>query len=156
VRARDQRTSDAAHASAIRNGEEKTHIYDNRIYRQSSAVGHTRNMSKVKSASEKKRLSLAKDRRNVYGECPTSSRKSIRRGKQRSHMESRRAVNEELRSLRGTAEDFDVDEVAGQAKDRATLLSRTAFKKVPDAPLGHVVSRKLARRAQGLKGRKSL
>ena len=37
-------------------------------------------MRKVKSPTEKKRLSLLRDRRNVYGECPTSSRKNIRRG----------------------------------------------------------------------------
>ena len=37
-------------------------------------------MSKVKSPTEKKRLSLLRDRRNMYGECPTSSRKNISRG----------------------------------------------------------------------------
>jgi hypothetical protein len=56
-------------------------------------------MSKVKSPSEKKSISLVKDRRNVYGECPTSSRKNIRGGKQRGHLEVRRASNEELRAL---------------------------------------------------------
>jgi hypothetical protein len=37
-------------------------------------------MSKVESPTEKKRLSLLRNRRNVYGECPTSSRKNISRG----------------------------------------------------------------------------
>jgi hypothetical protein len=37
-------------------------------------------MIKVKSPTEKKRLSLLTDRRNVYGECPTSSRRNISRG----------------------------------------------------------------------------
>jgi hypothetical protein len=53
-------------------------------------------MSKVKSPTEKKRLSLQKDRRKVYGECPTSSRKNIRLNKQRGHMEVRRAASKEL------------------------------------------------------------
>jgi hypothetical protein len=66
-------------------------------------------MSKVKAPTEKKRISLVKDRRNVYGECPTSSRKNISRGKQRGHMEVRRAANEELRSLRGASTEVDAD-----------------------------------------------
>jgi len=41
-------------------------------------------VSKVKSATEKKALSLKRDRRNTYGENPQASRKGIRRGKQRS------------------------------------------------------------------------
>ncbi|HTL16028.1 MAG TPA: hypothetical protein VL793_02270, partial [Patescibacteria group bacterium] len=67
-------------------------------------------MSKVKSPTEKKRLSLMKDRRNVYGECPTSSRKSISRGKQRGRMEVRRAANERLGALKGVVLEADVDE----------------------------------------------
>jgi hypothetical protein len=37
----------------------------------------TLNMSKIKSSPDKKRISLKKDRRNVYGENPASSRKNI-------------------------------------------------------------------------------
>jgi hypothetical protein len=58
--------------------------------------------SKVKSPSEKKRISLVKDRRNVYGECPTSSRKNIRLGKQRGHMEVRRAAATSRRARDGS------------------------------------------------------
>jgi hypothetical protein len=112
-------------------------------------------MSKVKSATEKKRLSLLKDRRNVYGECPTSSRKNISRGKQRGHMELRRAANEELRSLRGVTVETDVDGIESRTKDRILDLSRSSFKKVPDAPLGEVVRRKLIYRTRQAKGRKS-
>ena len=72
-------------------------------------------MSKVKSPTEKKRISLGKDRRNVYGECPTSSRKNIRRGKQRSHMEVRRAANEELRALKGASVEADADAIESRA-----------------------------------------
>lgn len=112
-------------------------------------------MSKVKSPTEKKRLSLLKDRRNVYGECPTSSRKNVSRGKQRGHMELRRAANEGLRALKGAVPEADVDEIESRTKDRINALSRASFRKVPDAPLGEVVRRKLRYRASHAKGRKS-
>jgi hypothetical protein len=112
-------------------------------------------MSKIKSPSEKKRISLMKDRRNVYGECPTSSRKNISRGKQRGHMEVRRAANEELRALRGKPVEPEVDEIESLAKDRILALARASFKKVPDAPLGEVLTRKMKRRNEHAKGRRS-
>lgn len=112
-------------------------------------------MSKVKSPSEKKCISLVKDRRNVYGECPTSSRKNIRRGKQRSHMEVRRAANEQLRALKGEPVEADADAIESRAKDRILALARASFKKIPDAPLGEVVARKVKRRADHATGRKS-
>src|SRR5579863_957817 len=101
-------------------------------------------MSKVKTPLAKKRISLVKDRRNVYGECPTSSRKNIRRGKQRSHMEVRRAANEELRALKGASFEADADAIESRAKVRILALERSSF---PDAPLGQVVARKMRRRA---------
>ena len=88
-------------------------------------------MSKVKSPSEKKRLSLKKDRRNVYGECPASSRKNIRGGKQRGHMEVRRAVNEQLRTLSGVSDESVADAMEVTARDRILLLSRSSFQKIP-------------------------
>jgi len=57
-------------------------------------------LSKVKSPKEKKKLSLARDRSNMYGENPKASRKGIRRGKQRRHMQERRAVGHVLRHLK--------------------------------------------------------
>src|SRR3954451_13286029 len=87
-------------------------------------------MSKLKSPAEKKRLSLRKDRRNIYGECPTSSRKNIRRGKQRSHMELRRAANEELRSFKGATHEVDAEKTEARAKSRIMALSRASFKKI--------------------------
>jgi hypothetical protein len=110
-------------------------------------------MSKVKTPTEKKQISLLKDRRNVYGECPTSSRKNIRRNKQRGHMEVRRAANEELRGLQGVTLNADADEIESRTRDRIIALARSSFKKIPDAPLGEVVARKLRRRQA--KGRKS-
>ena len=91
----------------------------------------------------------------MYGECPTSSRKNISRGKQRSHMEMRRAANEQLRALTGRIVEADADDVEARTKDRILSLSRTSFKKIPDAPLGEIIERKLERRASGSKGRKS-
>jgi len=105
-------------------------------------------MSKVKSPSEKKRISLVKDRRNVYGECPTSSRKNIRRGKQRGHMEVRRSANQELRGLKGSSVEADADEIESRTKERILVLARSSFKKIPNAPLGEVVARKVNRRAE--------
>jgi hypothetical protein len=112
-------------------------------------------VSKLKSPTEKKRISLQKDRRNIYGECPTSSRKNIRLGKQRGHMELRRAVNEELRSLKGVSDELIGEEIDAAAKGRLLILSRASFKKVPDAPLGQVLERKLTKRAANASGRKS-
>ena len=103
-------------------------------------------MSKVRSPQEKKHHSLLKDRRNIYGECPTSSRKNIRRGKQRSHMQLRRAVAEELRSLKGTSVEAHGEIAEARAKDRILVLARSSFKKSPDEPLAIVVKRKTDKR----------
>lgn len=105
-------------------------------------------MSKVKSPQEKKRNSLLRDRRNIYGECPTSSRKSIHKGKQRAQQALRRAVSEELRAARGSSETVDTELVQDQAEVRSIEYSRALFKKVPDAPLAVVRDRKLKRRAK--------
>jgi hypothetical protein len=60
-------------------------------------------MSTIKNPEEKKRLSLARDRRNRFGENSKSSRKNIPRGKQRRHMDERRTVAEVLGHLKGNA-----------------------------------------------------
>ncbi len=112
-------------------------------------------MSKVKSPTDKKKISLEKDRRNVYGECPTSSRKNIRRGKQRSHMELRRAANEELRSLKGASDEIAAEQIEASARGRMLALTRSSFKKSPDAPLHEVLMRKRQRRDKHAMGRKS-
>ena len=103
-------------------------------------------MSKIKSPSEKKALSLTRDRRNTYGENPQASRKGIRRGKQRSHMEERRSVGKILRQLRESAEESDAIEADVLAKTAIVRSKQKAFKKTPDRPLGEVVKRKLAKR----------
>jgi hypothetical protein len=103
-------------------------------------------VSKIKSPQEKKTLSLKNDRRNRYGENSKSSRKGIRRGKQRSHMEERRAVGLILSHLRKTADENDATEADISAKTKIVESRHLAFKKTPDVPLGIVVKRKLASR----------
>jgi len=82
----------------------------------------------------------------VYGECPASSRKNIRRGKRRSHMEIRRAVAEELRAVKGTSVDSDSDASEIRTTTRMAELERSSFKKMPDAPLAVVLRRKAKKR----------
>jgi hypothetical protein len=105
-------------------------------------------VSKVKSAKEKKALSLKRDRRNVYGENPQASRKGIRRGKQRSHMEERRSIREILSHLRERAEESDAIEADVLTKTAVVRSKQKGFKKTPDRPLGEVIKRKLAQREQ--------
>jgi len=103
-------------------------------------------VSKIKSPEQKKALSLAKDRRNTYGENSKASRKGIRRGKQRSHMEQRRAVGQILSQVRTETDDAQAIEADVLAKTELFRRECTAFKKTPDVPLDIVVKRKLARR----------
>jgi hypothetical protein len=107
-------------------------------------------VSNVKSAKEKKALSLKRDRRNIYGENPQASRKGIRRGKQRSHMEERRSVGKILSHLRENAEESDAIEADVLTKASIVKSKHKAFKKMPDSPLGEVIKQKLARRAKVL------
>jgi len=100
-------------------------------------------MSKVKSPQEKKRDSLLNDCRNTYGECPASSRKNIRRGKQLSQQALRRAVSEKLRIVKGSSEAMDVEMAQDKAQVQSLEYSRALFKKVPDTPLAVVRDRKL-------------
>jgi hypothetical protein len=79
-------------------------------------------MSTVKSPEAKKQLSLERDRRNRYGENSKSSRKSIQRGKQRQHMDERRAVGEVLGRLKGNIQEDDATaaELLAKAKIAAS------------------------------------
>ncbi len=105
-------------------------------------------MSTIKSPQEKKDLSLERERRNTYGENPAASRKGIRRGKQRSHMEERRAVSLILGRLRDRVDEDHAMEADVLAKTTVTKKGRTAFKKTPDEPLGIVMKRKLEKRQE--------
>jgi transketolase len=93
-------------------------------------------VSTVKSPEEKKFLSLARDRRNRYGENSKSSRRNIPRAKQRRHMDERRAVGEVLGRLKGDIQEDEATDAELSAKTRITVRRRRGFKKTPDTPLG--------------------
>ena len=92
-------------------------------------------MSTIKNPKEKKLVSLKNDRRNVYGESPTSSRKNIALAKQRSHQQERHSIAEALRSHGGSSSEEDGESVEVTVKDRAIISRLKSFKKWPDAPL---------------------
>lgn len=105
-------------------------------------------MSKIKSAREKKALSLERDRRNTFGENSKATRKAIPRRKKLSHMGERRAVGQILSHLRGSAGEEDASEADVLAKTTIVERKHKAFKKSPDSPLGVVVKKKLAERRE--------
>jgi hypothetical protein len=102
-------------------------------------------MSKIKSPSEKKRLSLALDRRNTYGENDKASRKAIPLSKARSHRNERRSVLIALAEA-PSVPDENVEIVEAKARSVARLKKVSAFRKCPDEPLGKVLVDQAARR----------
>ncbi len=110
-------------------------------------------MSEPKSPQDKKRLSYAKDRRNVYGERGANSRFAIRKSKDLIERSGRHEQNQLLRSVVGV-----VDEAQAVATENAILSSKAAkkrFYKMPDAPLGAVVESKLEyRKFKGMGAKK--
>jgi hypothetical protein len=76
--------------------------------------------STIKSPQDKKRHSLQKDRRNTYGENSKSSRKNIRKGKQRTHMEERRVANATLGTIKGNRDEDAV--VAAELEARIRMI----------------------------------
>ena len=106
-------------------------------------------MSTVKNPKEKKRLSLSRDRRNIFGENSKSSRKNIARGKQRRQMSERREIAQLLGGLVGRVSDDDAAaDTELQVKLAITRSKNRGFDKHPDKPLGEVIQRKLAKRSE--------
>lgn len=103
-------------------------------------------MSTITSPQEKKRLSLQKDRRNMYGESPHSSRKNIRRGKQNQHQEERRASNQALAQIDSqcSEEQMITSEIAAITTAKRHRLD--GFRKDADRPLGDFIERQQLRR----------
>jgi hypothetical protein len=99
-------------------------------------------VSKVKSPEQKKQLSLERDRRNNYGENSKSSRKNIAQGKQRTHMDERRAVTQLLGGLNGKVQEDIASEVELQVKVSMADSKNRGFRKLPDEPLGVHLARK--------------
>jgi hypothetical protein len=98
-------------------------------------------MSRVKSPQQKKRLSLARDRRNVYGENDKASRKNVPRARQRSQMRIRRSAKRELRTAIGEFDELGAIEAESRLRDRAKSLKSQSFEKTRDLPLGIVIER---------------
>ena len=99
-------------------------------------------MSTVKHPKEKKRLSLERDCRNVYGENPAASRKRIAKGKQRQHQNERRIAAQALAALKGRSDEDFAKDVELKAKVAATVSRRYGFRKKPDLPLGKFLERR--------------
>ncbi|HWB59742.1 MAG TPA: hypothetical protein VG733_09625 [Chthoniobacteraceae bacterium] len=83
--------------------------------------------AKRKSPQEKKRLSLERDCRNVYGQTTGGSRKGIRRRKRWVNRTHRRAAVQTLSQVQ-----LDADQLSTEVG----ALKRKSWKKSPDKPLG--------------------
>ncbi len=105
-------------------------------------------MSTIKNPEEKKRLSLKRDRRNVFGENSKASRKNIARGKQRRLMAERRQIAQVLGKLTGQIDDDVASDAELQVKLTVTHSKNRGFEKMPDKPLGEVIQRKMKRRRE--------
>jgi hypothetical protein len=98
--------------------------------------------TEFKTPQEKKRLSLKKDRRNVYGENDKSSRKNIPLSKALSHRKVRRKMTEELQqtlSMDETKAEVLISELSQPSVEKA---AKNTWRKWPDKPLGELLSRK--------------
>ena len=92
---------------------------------------------------EKKSLSLAKDRRNTFGENSKASRKGIPLAKARANRAERHAQDHLLAKAElGNSEE---DLVSVEVQIRTTKPRQ--WRKSPDKPLGVVLAKKLAKRA---------
>ena len=96
-----------------------------------------------RTPQEKKRASLEKDRRNIYGEAPHAARRNVPLRKQLRNRASRHAQEAVLPS-----EPMILD--ADQADAIESALYRKApqvWEKYPDAPLAEVLEKKQRRRS---------
>jgi hypothetical protein len=107
-----------------------------------------------RTPQEKKRLSYARDRRNVFGEAPHAARKNIPLRKALRNRAGRHYANQQL-TYKGAG--FD-EELADAIESRVKQKASHEWGKYPDAPLGEVVARKSRNRAimQEHGGRKAL
>ncbi len=97
-------------------------------------------MSKLKTPREKKLASLALDGRNMYGENDKASRKSIPKGKQRSHKVFRRVATELLHKVDSALTEDEIVALEAKTRSREVAAKRNAFRKKGDIPLGAVVA----------------
>jgi hypothetical protein len=96
-----------------------------------------------KSPQEKKALSYAKDRRNVYGENDKASRKAIPLRKRLVNRANRHDANRLLSEAVGVPDAAAAD----SAEQRALDKRPKRWSKRPDRPLGQYLDEKASRRA---------
>jgi len=96
-----------------------------------------------KSPQQKKAESLAKDRRNTYGNSPQAARTTIPKRKQERSQQERRVAKQELGGPAAAIDESRVDAML----DRAAVKRAKAWQKWPDQPLGDVLRGK-GRRAR--------
>lgn len=96
-------------------------------------------MTKQPTPQEKKKLSYKRDRRNCFGESPHAARKSIPLRKALRNRANRRQQEQRLHQLEGVPSLELADEVEAAMQHRASKV----WKKIPDAPLGERISRRL-------------
>ena len=92
-----------------------------------------------KTPQEKKALSYAKDRRNVYGESDKGSRIAIRQNKTFPTRAYRKAINDILQNTVGKIDLEKAELIDIKAKE----IKRRKWKKYPDAPLGEFIKRQV-------------
>jgi hypothetical protein len=93
-------------------------------------------MSAIKNPKTKKQWSLERDRRNTYGENGKSSRKNIKLGKQRRHMDERRTVGEVLGRLKGCVHEDEATDAESIAKAERLIANGEDSRKSPMLPSG--------------------
>jgi hypothetical protein len=91
-----------------------------------------------KTPQEKKALSLAKDRRNTYGENAKASRKNIPLAKARVNRANRHLDRQLLDEALGAADET----IEAKVENRVLGRRRKTWRKKADSPLGKVLERK--------------
>ncbi len=97
---------------------------------------------KQKTPQEKKTLSYAKDKRNVYGANDKASRKSIPLRKALQNRAYRKNVNQLFDKVPSEINLEEIDVIESEVRS----IKKGNWNKYPDAPLGKVVEEKLENR----------
>ena len=103
-----------------------------------------------RTPQEKKKLSLKKDRRNVFGEAPHAARKSIPLQKKLRNRANRHYQDSQLPVKPAQLEVDEADQIESAVLHKAP----GHWDKVPDAPLGEVIAGQQQGRVQA-HGRKA-
>jgi hypothetical protein len=90
-----------------------------------------------RSPSEKKKLSYAKDRRNVYGENDKASRKLIPKRKAEESRKNRRKISQSLSAV-PQLDEATIDLVESSARNDVDRIG--GWRKSPDQPLGEYLA----------------